>query len=192
MYENQSPNSILTPKTPCVPFLRRETEKVVWVLSFSHLRIRINRCKPPPPPRTIFHWCQNYLLGPPGCETKVSSKNLKKMVWAMWKCMVSMPTHSGFENGVYLQKVSFHVYSYSWICKWNIIHIGPLDEWSCKIVPLIISKHATMTILGWNQPIYIFNDFRYFLAFFMNSQIMQIWLLVFLTMECKTYVLAFI
>ena len=23
----------------------------------------------------------------------------KILVWAMWKCMVSMPTHSGFENG---------------------------------------------------------------------------------------------
>ena len=27
------------------------------------------------------------------------------------------------------------------------IHIGPLDEWTGQIVPLIISKHATMTIL---------------------------------------------
>ena len=32
----------------------------------------------------------------PECETKLSSKNL---VWAMRKCMVSMATHSGFENG---------------------------------------------------------------------------------------------
>ena len=27
------------------------------------------------------------------------------------------------------------------------IHIGPLDEWTCQITPLIIVKHATMTIL---------------------------------------------
>ena len=35
-----------------------------------------------------------------------------------------------------------------------------------------------MTILGWNKPIYIFNDFPLFLAlllFFMNTQIMQLW-----------------
>ena len=35
-----------------------------------------------------------------------------------------------------------------------------------------------MIILGWNQPIYIFNDFPLFLAFlliYMNKQIMQIW-----------------
>ena len=35
-----------------------------------------------------------------------------------------------------------------------------------------------MTILGWNQPIYICNDFPLFLAFiliFINKQIMQIW-----------------
>ena len=34
-----------------------------------------------------------------------------------------------------------------------------------------------MTILGWNQPIYIFNDYPLFLALlliFMNMQIMQI------------------
>ena len=49
--------------------------------------------------------------------------------------------------------LSFHLFS--WICKWVNIHKGPLDEWTCQIVKLIISKHATMTILGWNQPIYI-------------------------------------
>ena len=26
--------------------------------------------------------------------------------------------------------------------------IGPLDDWTCQIVTLIILKHATMTILG--------------------------------------------
>ena len=57
------------------------------------------------------------------------------------------------------------------------IHIGTLDEWTCQIVTLMIFKHATMTILGRNQPIHIFNDFPLFLAFlliFMNTQIMQI------------------
>ena len=39
-------------------------------------------------------------------------------------------------------------------------------------------KTCNMTILGWNQAIYIFNGFPLFLAFlliFMNTQIMQIW-----------------
>ena len=31
-----------------------------------------------------------------------------------------------------------------------------MNEWTCQIVALMILKHATMTILGWNQPIYIF------------------------------------
>ena len=50
-----------------------------------------------------------------------------------------------------------------------------------------------MTILGWNQPIYICNDFPLFLAFlliFMNMQIMQIRYVKYLTMEWKAYVLA--
>ena len=50
-------------------------------------------------------------------------------------------------------------------------------------------------MLGWNQPIYTFNDFPLFLAFlliFINTQITQIWELVFLTKEWKTYVLAYI
>ena len=32
--------------------------------------------------------------------------------------------------------LSFHVYSC--ICKWDNTHIGPLDEWTCQIVTLII------------------------------------------------------
>ena len=62
--------------------------------------------------------------------------------------------------------LSFHVYS--WICKRDIIHIGPLDEWTCQIVPLIISKNTTMTMLGWNQPIYTLNDFPLFFSVFIN------------------------
>ena len=54
------------------------------------------------------------------------------------KCMVSMATHRGFENGGMPTKVLISL----------SFHIGPLDEWTCQIVPLIISKHATMTILG--------------------------------------------
>ena len=40
--------------------------------------------------------------------------------------------------------------------------MGPLDEWTCQIVTLIILKHATMTLLGLNQPIYICNDLPLF------------------------------
>ena len=43
-----------------------------------------------------------------------------------------------------------------------------------------------MTILGWNKPIYICNDFPLFLAFLiilMNMQIMQIWYVANLNME---------
>ena len=52
-----------------------------------------------------------------------------------------------------------------------------------------------MTILGWYQPIYIFNDFPLFfsvLLVFMNTQIKQIWLIAYLTMKLKAYVLALI
>ena len=49
-----------------------------------------------------------------------------------------------------------------------------------------------MTILGWNQAIYICNDFPLFFSvlIFMHMQIMQIWYIVYLTMEWKAYVLA--
>ena len=50
-----------------------------------------------------------------------------------------------------------------------------------------------MTLLGWNQTIYICNDFPLFFSFlliFMNMQIMQIWYVTYLTMEWKAYVLA--
>ena len=47
-----------------------------------------------------------------------------------------------------------------------------------------------MTILGWNQPIYICIDFPLFFSVFMNMQIMQIWYVAYLTMEWKAYVLA--
>ena len=58
--------------------------------------------------------------------------------------------------------------AFSWIFKWDNIHIGPLDGWTCQIVTLIILKHAKMTILGWNQPIYICNDFPLFFSVFIN------------------------
>ena len=48
------------------------------------------------------------------------------------------------------------------------MRIGPLDEWNCQIVILIILKHATMTILGIDQPIYIFNDFPLCFSIFVN------------------------
>ena len=48
-------------------------------------------------PQDNFSCVPNCSLGPPGWETKVSSK--KNLVWAMWNCMVSMPTHSEFEKG---------------------------------------------------------------------------------------------
>ena len=50
-----------------------------------------------------------------------------------------------------------------------------------------------MTLLGWNQPIYICNDFPLFLAFFlifMDMQIMQKWYVAYLAMEWKAYVFA--
>ena len=50
-----------------------------------------------------------------------------------------------------------------------------------------------MTLLGWNQLIYICNDFPLFfsvLLIFMNMQIIQIRYVACLTMEWKAYVLA--
>ena len=80
--------------------------------------------------------------------------------------------------------LNFH--AFSWIYKWDNNHIGPLDEWTCQIVALIILKHATIAILIWNQPIYICNDFPLFFAFlliFINMHIMQIWYVAYLTTE---------
>ena len=62
--------------------------------------------------------------------------------------------------------LSFHVYS--WICKLDDIHKGPLDEWTCQIVIMIILKQATMTKLGWNQHKYFFKDFLLFFSVFIN------------------------
>ena len=53
-------------------------------------------------PQDNFSWVPNRLFGPPEYETNVS---WKKLVWAILKCMVSMATHSGFENGVMSIKV---------------------------------------------------------------------------------------
>ena len=50
-----------------------------------------------------------------------------------------------------------------------------------------------MTILGWNQPIYICYDFPLFFSVFINIhelQFMQIRYVAYLTMEWKAYVLA--
>ena len=55
-------------------------------------------------PRTIFHGCQ-IVYWDPWKRNKVVLKNI--LVWAMWKCMVSMATHSGFGNGVCQQNYSY-------------------------------------------------------------------------------------
>ena len=46
-------------------------------------------------PQDKFSWVPNCSLGP----LNVKRSCPKKLVWAMLKCMVSMATHSGFENG---------------------------------------------------------------------------------------------
>ena len=46
-------------------------------------------------PSTIFHGCQIVHW----YHQNVKGRFLKKLTWALWKCMVSMATHSRFENG---------------------------------------------------------------------------------------------
>ena len=46
--------------------------------------------------------------------------------------------------------IVFSFHAFSSIFKRDDIHIGPLNEWTCQMVALIILKYATMTILGSN------------------------------------------
>ena len=48
------------------------------------------------PPRTIFHGCQIVRWDPLDGKRRCPQK---KLVWAMWNCMVSMPTHNEFKKG---------------------------------------------------------------------------------------------
>ena len=62
-------------------------------LKYSGIQFRLP-CTPTP--RTIFHGCQIVHWNPLDGKRRCPQKNL---VWAMWNCMVSMPTHSKFEKG---------------------------------------------------------------------------------------------
>ena len=76
-------------------------------------------------------------------STSLVSRRTRNSRICLWKNQVLFEDYS-----------SFHVYS--WICKSDNIHIGPLDEWTCQIVPLIILKHATMTLnMIWFHTVYL-------------------------------------
>ena len=74
----------------------------IWCILFQSL-FRWHSIKVTLHPQAFFHGCQIVHWDPLNAKRRCP----KKMVSAMWNCMVSMATHSEFEKGVSLQNYSY-------------------------------------------------------------------------------------
>ena len=83
--------SCITKQRPCT-----KPQQAFWATINNEYTPASNLGYLAPPPRTIFNGCQIVHWDPLDWNRRCPQK---KLVWAMWNCMVSMATHSEFEKG---------------------------------------------------------------------------------------------